>query len=273
MENKDINKLFRQAFEEAEHEVNPVIWQNIENELDENAKRTVPFIFKAYNWIGYAAAILIILSIGFFIFKHEPVKQIVAEQSITEQGYATDHSIKQSTENIVQGNVSTNTVASTPIDIENTSAKDIKTSSKTTFKETVAATNSHKETKPTVSARDKERREELPIASLSDPSVDIKMVQGRIMELSQTDIPTTQVTEIDPIKPLIVFEEEEESMYAVHDSPASKESTVITTILNKLSENIDLKSKKEVRFKSDDEGSILVDFINPLARNRNKKRK
>jgi len=270
MENKDIDKLFRQAFEDAEQEVNPDIWQNIENELDKEVKKTTSILFKAYRRIGYAAAVFIVLGISFFFLKDKPKEQIVAEQLTAGQ----DDILAQTTPVVAEELISQkDTLADTAVldKIENAIA--VKTSRKTDFNVAKSVPHSQQNNNSAASSVSTENREELPIAVVPDLSIDKGTIQENPAKLSQSDIPTRQVTEIEPIKPLVVFEEEEESMYAANEASANKENTVITTILNKLSENIDLKSKKEVRFKSDDEGSIFINLVNPLAKNPNKKRK
>ncbi|NGF55986.1 hypothetical protein G5B00_05605 [Parapedobacter sp. SGR-10] len=264
MENKDIDKLFRQTFEDAEQEVHPAVWQNIEKELDKNSKKTIPVLFKAYNWVSYAAAILIILGIGFFLFKSKPTENIIAEQPASKQ---KDSPVQMTKPTIERSVTAENTSANATVP---TAIEDLPKVDRTASKEKVSKSPHDSQGNTVLPSGHKWKAS---IVALSDLPTDTGTTLANVVDLVQTNVPTTQVTEVEPIKPLIVFEEEEESMYAANEGSSSNESTVITTILNKLSENIDLKSKKEVRFKSDDEGSIRINLINPLAKNRNKKRK
>ena len=95
---------------------------------------------------------------------------------------------------------------------------------------------------------------------------------NRHIALIENELPIVQVTEIEDIQPLIPVEEETETMYASAES-VKKGNNTVTNILNKIAENIEIHDSKNLRFSADEEGSIRVDLINSLVKNRFKKRK
>jgi len=62
MEDKDLDKLFRDAFIEAEETPRQDLWNSIEAELNDQGK--IISIKKKNNWWAYAAAAVLLISFG-----------------------------------------------------------------------------------------------------------------------------------------------------------------------------------------------------------------
>ena len=59
IQDKDFDKLFKNAFEEAEMSPSRDLWSNIESEIEPKRKRIIPIY-----WLS-AAAVLLIATVGF----------------------------------------------------------------------------------------------------------------------------------------------------------------------------------------------------------------
>lgn len=68
IQDKDFDNLFKNAFEDAEIEPSRDLWSSIEGEIEPKKKRIIPIYWFA------AAAVLIIATIGFLIYKQQDVE-------------------------------------------------------------------------------------------------------------------------------------------------------------------------------------------------------
>lgn len=72
-----------------------------------------------------------------------------------------------------------------------------------------------------------------------------------------------------PIKPIIENPDEEESMTA---STSESKQNVVTKVLNILSKTINQGNGSEVQFSNDDEGTLQIDLLNSLVKNKKRKK-
>lgn len=242
MESKDIDKLFQDAFEHAEETPNERVWQGISQELS-NDEKVVPFFKRHIKNLSVAAAILVILGIGFSYFNSQneitPKNQPIAYSSLNEN--KEEKLVNEVTQNQDDENDHS----------ENLVVQEAKIS---TVK---FATINHKEKSEPIPAKSKENLKKLTI------DTDIALANAELV--------TRQVTEVDDIKPLIQLDEELETMYASSNAN-SENSTIVTKVLNKISENLEVSEFKDIRFRADEEGSLRIDIFNSLVKNRIKKR-
>ncbi|WP_231490469.1 hypothetical protein [Pedobacter sp. Leaf170] len=68
IQDKDFDKLFKNAFEDAEIEPSRDLWSSIESEIEPKRKRIIPIY-----WLS-AAAVLLVATVGFLIYKQQDVK-------------------------------------------------------------------------------------------------------------------------------------------------------------------------------------------------------
>lgn len=242
MKNNDLEKLFRDTFNKAEETPNPLIWNKIEEQLDVEEK-IIPIKNKRNTWFYYIAASLLLIG----TFSYIALKN---NQNIDIHNTTNEYTLIQAESKDMEVNdkqVEPLTFPSPTLEKEKIKKHTV------AIKKNIIA-HQHIE-KVTI--------EELPmeenITTLSKPDLNIAI----------TPI-LRQVTEIEDIKPLIELDEESETMLATTNN---ENKNVITTILNTITENIDTKTNKELRFYADDEGSFGINIINSIAKNRNKKRK
>ncbi|MNL41912.1 hypothetical protein D3C87_1643420 [compost metagenome] len=72
-----------------------------------------------------------------------------------------------------------------------------------------------------------------------------------------------------PIKPIIENPDEEESMMA---STSESKQNVVTKVLNILSKTINQGNGSEVQSSNDDEGTLQIDLLNSLVKNKKRKK-
>ncbi len=249
MEDKDLDRLFRDTFIDAEENPREGIWQKIEHKLEEQPK--VVGISTKKNWLSLSAAAILLFTLGYWGITKNYKKNTLE---------VSEKEVLLSNVDIVQDKIAPQHSNTVPQKDER-----IKLEKQTLDKKIQLATIKKTTTKQTIVY-----------------NREINTIEG-VEEIKPTQLtahkPTTelplvrQVTEIDDIQPLIEPEEEMETMLA-STSPKAKESrNIITTVLNTISENIDTKSAPEVRFYADEEGSFGINIINSIAKNRNKKRK
>ncbi|WP_140937869.1 hypothetical protein [Sphingobacterium lumbrici] len=266
MEEKDIDNLFRDAFEQAESNPPSDMWKRIEAELDKENNSIILSKKDKFSLFKYAAAAVLLLGVGVAVY--------VLNQ---EKARLTNNSNPKQTEK--------KEIASIP----ETTKKEIKVAQ--------ASTSEEQNIKPLkkVVAQAVPNKKELPAKQVSAQNAATRKTQDNVenvytpekteeksFQIATHDVnvpnkdissqtPVRQVTDVEQLKPLIDPEEEVNNMYA--SQPVENNNTIVTNILNAISENIEISTKKDIRFRSDDEGSIRIDFINSLVKNRIKKRK
>ncbi|MDH5828352.1 hypothetical protein [Sphingobacterium faecium] len=245
MKDQDLDKLLRDHFDNLDIQPSTDVWKKIVLELDE--QKIVP-IKKKTSWlkaIVAAAAILICVGIASFLLQHQSGNNAenirYAERKIDNE--------------IITPQKVTPKVA--PVIIE----KQVQFSGKS-----VNNANPH------------ENKSVQPIASYTEviPSEKQQAFQRLkvdkeqpIMVVVDTQTQAARVVEYIPIKPLVENPEEENSMMA---STNANSQTVVTKVLNILSKTINQGNGPEVQFSNDDEGSLQIDLLNSLVKNKKRKK-
>lgn len=259
MENKDFDKLFRDAFEAAEATPSDRVWQGIEATLEQEKEKIVPMAKRRpYHWAYYATAASVLLALGVVIWTMQSTKDI--NFSGTEIAMQEPKHSTETTEGVKLEAVEP--IAPKIIDQPSPDALQVTTVSEV-----------HLGKSPVMTAA------EPPLTEL--PKLELQGIQeaapSNLQTLASlkigTELPTYRVTEIEEIKPLIESEEEMESMYANVTTDPYNRNTIVTSLLNTISENVETNNNREIRFRADEEGSIRIDIINTLVKNRNKKKR
>jgi hypothetical protein len=262
MENKDLDKLFHDTFNDAEQTPNDQVWQNIEAALDKQKQNIVPLQRKkGFSWWSYAAAASVLVTLGIVFWTVEIAEDSTKQQrQIAMQPSANETTVWQGEQHeevptaVIKGPEQEYSIA------EQTQTNIVAT---TTQPKEMPAPSIHPAEKKTIPTLDREGIEST-VPNTDRPLATVHMVSTP---------PTYKVTEVEDIKPLIEPEEEVESMYASTSTKGQGKTTILTSLLNRISENVEISDTKEIRFSADEEGSLRVDVLNSLARNRNKKRR
>lgn len=246
MKNQDIDKLLRDQFDKLDIEPSADIWKKIEMELDQ---QKVVSIKKKINWfkiIGAAAAILIGIGITSILMQRQSGHH-------TERIKYADHKMNK---DMITPRKATPKVESLPIEkhAQLLSARPVNKVNQLE-NNSVQAVESDTEIIPAQSSQAFER---------------LKMEKEQpLMVVVDTQTQVARVLEYIPIKPLIENPEEENSMMA---SANTNSQTVVTKVLNILSKTINQGNSAEVKFSNDDEGSLQIDILNSLVKNKKRKK-
>lgn len=251
MKDNDIDNLFREAFHEAEETPNESVWQQIEMQLDDSQKPTIQLAGRRLNWIKYAAAAVVLI-----------VGSIIA----WKQNY--------SNKNILVDQKETRIVQSPKIEHETLAVdRDLNSDSKHQLVKENKREKSLTLNRPSIQVENTSKA--LPLNPRHELNLDgLKESKPSIAKLNHSSVmspPVYQVTEIGEIKPLIVLDDEMESMYA-QTAQESTNKNIVTTLLNSFTEKIELSATKDIRFHADEEGSFQIDILNSLVKNRNKRK-
>lgn len=247
MEDKDLDKLFRDTFIDAQENPRDGIWQKIENTLEEQPKAAP--ISRIKYWPALSAAAILVITLGYWGIKQSNKQETpeIAEKKVL----------------LSNANIDKQEVVKQNSNIAPQKDESIKLQKEDLDKELQVATTNEMPAKPA---------KEHNIQNTNIEVIEATKATRLTVNNPTLELPTVrQVTEIDDIQPLIEPEEEMETMLASAEPKVRENRNIITSVLNTISENID--TKKEVRFYADEEGSFGINIINSIAKNRNKKRK
>jgi len=247
MESQDLDKLFRDAFEQAEETPNNRVWEGIEQELAKE-KKVVPFYIKYRAQLSIAATLLLFFGIGLTFYKKtiptgkEKIKEVLTAiennnaPSKSEEINAQDkpevaESIQESSNYAPKRSVAKNMEEKLPV------------------KEELAAIN-HVERYATEEAKANLQTDHL----LATVEADI------VVKPNYTE-------EVKIIEPLI----ETQNSYTFAAAKEETKSSIVTKVLNGITKNIltksiDIQDNKEIEFRNDEEGSITLNIFNSLAK-------
>lgn len=258
MEDKDIDKLFRSALQNAEATPSDNVWQGIEKALDKQQENIVPMgKQRGFHWGHYSAAASVLLALGVVWWTVE-FSELDAPQTKMAQADIVHRPVE------AHSDKEPALILPTIADPEPSKAKMVQN----------LEVNSKQLTSNPVSTGPEVRNIEVPPLETQGIELSVPNNLPTLTSINtEAELPTYRVTDIDPIQPLIEPEEEMESMYASTVESAYNKNTIVTSLLNTISEKVETNSKREVRFRADEEGSIRIDILNSLVKNRNKKRR
>jgi hypothetical protein len=90
---KDFDKLFQQRFETFEVDPSSAVWRGITSELDKEKGKKKTFSF--YQIIGIAATVLVVLSVGLWLFSPEKKIRLHGKEDVVLQDETADTSFSQ----------------------------------------------------------------------------------------------------------------------------------------------------------------------------------
>lgn len=252
MNDEQLDKLFKKGLTDFEVDPGAEMWAKIEAELPAEPK-IIP-LWKRQG-LRYAAALIILGGFAAIIFlqRSEAPQKL---QQIAQTG-------------VQQGRIETNEkqqqVAEAP--------------DESPLAQQAEATKVDKRPKqvsqPTVAvAQVIEPTRSMPKLDLQIPELQVATIEAAHTDTFPPTLVSTQVVEVEPIRPLIENPEEEESMLAnAPKAPAKVQQGIVTGILNRISDVVNPDDSKTIHFSNDEEGSLRIDIFNSLVKNRKKIRR
>lgn len=250
MESKDLDKLFKDAFEHAEETPSHRVWEGIEQELAKE-KKIIPFYIKYRAQLSIAATLLLFFAVGLTFFKkpipsgHEKIDEVLSV--IEKQTVQPDLNTSES-------------------EIESTVETPTKNLTKTIEKQSLANISEEtpiKETPSVVIVNSEDYTNE------NSPKEEILQLENIVASVS-VDIEVNQPL-IEEAKTLDPMNSDIQSSFAFTEPQEETKSSIVTRVLNGITKNIltksiDIQENKEIEFRNDEEGSISLNIFNSLAR-------
>ncbi|MCA5006032.1 hypothetical protein [Sphingobacterium bovistauri] len=251
MESQDLDKLFRDAFEQAEETPSACVWQGIEQELAQE-KKIIPFYSKYRTQLSIAATFLVFFGIGLTFYKNStPSGKEKIEEVLTSIEQPTESSDKKTENPVFEKELPT---------IE--SEKLITNNS-----EEILVTNSDVQPKSQDNSVSKNQQD--------DDSFEIEekqeiIEQDQILTAVDVDIKITQ-PQYENIRTIEPISNDLQNSFAFTAPKEEVKTSIVTRVLNGITKNIltkgiDIQENKEIEFKNDDEGSITLNIFNSLAK-------
>lgn len=253
MNDKELDKLFREKLEH--HAIPPKknIWDQIQTELD--AKKVMPI--RKRNWISYAAIVIGCLGIAALLYNIlQPTTTPNVRSAVQKEAQT----------------VPTDAIEKLP----ESKRSEIPSKTEYTADPQLATTKTDVKKRPI-----REQKESIQEGQEETPGTDertLELVALKPAELSPLYTDTLwheetlkqHAVEAPPIAPLIDYPETEESMLASAQKTAKE---FIPGILNKLSDVLKGGEDARIQISKDEEGFLRLDVVNSLVKNRNKKRR
>ncbi|MGN0002473.1 MAG: hypothetical protein ACI35V_03475 [Sphingobacterium composti] len=248
MESKDLDKLFREAFEQAEETPSNRVWEGIEKELKQD-KKVIPFYLKYRTQLSIAAMFLLCFGIGLTFYK-KPIpsgKEKIEEVLSSIEQKAVPNSNPQAPVDKILAESSMNTV------------------SKHIDEEMLAFTTEEIQEKEATTDRSEYN---MNYPDEINPINEVVDIEDRLAYVdANVEISKPHKDEVITIEPL----DNIRSNYAYSVPQEEIKSSIVTRVLNGITKNIitksiDIQDNKEIEFKNDEEGSISLNIFNSLAR-------
>lgn len=248
MESKDLDKLFRDAFEQAEETPSSCVWEGIQQEL-EKKKKVVPFYVKYRSQLSIAATFLLFFGVGLALYNkpiitpEQKIEEVLAQLEQNKENSSTAEKIKE---------IEPPIYATKKEHIASSSIKD-------------EGNNPNVQVIPSVenNSHEKIRSNETTQQVTLDSRESLELVE---VELVSADINHQETVNIKPLK------ENQKPVFAYAVEKQEARPSVVTRVLNGITKNIlnkriDIQENKEIEFSNDEEGSIRLNIINSFAKN------
>lgn len=255
MKEKDIDQLFRDSFGTIDEAPDPKIWDNIAKEL---SKTPIAEIKRQKSWrvvFQIAALITVVGSLAMIIWNQQQHKII----NDTPQLVSYQHpDIKQHSAEPV----STEMIKLNPYSTVTTTRADKYKSNPVNQDQNIISSAAVDILETDEIIDDEFNNQEEFVHEL----VTIKANEHYIVG---TQLEEIKMPQIDDIQHTITTDNIEN----IDTSEVTERNTVVTTVLNKITENIDVLENKNIRFSADEEGSLRLQIINSIVKNPFNKRK
>ena len=247
IQDKDFDRLFKNAFEDAEITPSRDLWSSIESEIEPKKKRMIPVY-----WLS-AAAILLIATVGFLVYQQQEVKPKQFANNVEPKVVkpANDAQAVQD---------SAETVA---IPIEKlgqalpTTLKSKDAVAKTTVKGNIKVVEKQK----IVTAPEMQKQETI-IVQVAQPKEDIKAkIEDAVSKVNQETVlaSTSTVVKTDEV-------------IGDDDQAESKGIRNVGDVVNLIVNKVDKRKDKFIQFRTDDDDSSLSSInIGPFKFGKKKK--
>jgi len=228
IQDKDFDKLFKNAFEEAEISPSRDLWSNIESEIEPKRKRIIPIY-----WLS-AAAVLLIATVGFLIFKQQEIKPKQFANNVEPKV------IKPVVETQPVADSAKAITVKTPLPVLRNSSKPVEAFAK------VKVTNQPSEKQKVVTAPEMQKQE-IMIAQVDKPKEDIKAkIENAVAKVNQETVFAAAATVVKA-----------DDVTGEDNQAENKGIRNVGDVVNLIVNKVDKRKDKFIQFRTDDDDSSL----------------
>lgn len=247
IQDKDFDKLFKDAFDDAEITPSRDLWVNIESEIEPKKKRIIPIY-----WLA-AAAVLVVTTVGILVYQQQVVEPKQFANNIatkTEQPAIKIQPVGDSTK-VVEA-VTQKVQQALPI-----TAKPVQAIAKTEVNKTIKPVEKLK----IISAPEMQKQETM-IAQVEKPKEDIKAkIEDAVSRVNQETVIASAATAIKADE--VTGEDNQSDNKGIRNV-----GDVVNLIVNK----VDKRKDKFIQFRTDDDDSSISSInIGPFKFGKKKK--
>ncbi|RZK35194.1 MAG: hypothetical protein EOO90_29600 [Pedobacter sp.] len=232
IQDKDFDKLFKNAFEDAEITPSRDLWSSIESEIEPKKKRIIPIY-----WLA-AAAVLLIATVGILVYQQHEVqpKQLANNVEPNTKPVVEIQPVQDSTK-----------VLDAPIEkveqVLPTTLKPVEAVAETAVKETIKPVEKKKIiTAPEI------QKQEMMIAQVEKPKEDIKAkIEDAVSRVNQETVIASTVTAVKT----------DEVMGEDNQAADNKGIRNVGDVVNLIVNKVDKRKDKFIQFRTDDDDSSI----------------
>jgi len=247
IQDKDFDKLFKNAFEDAEIAPSRDLWSSIESEIEPKKKRIIPIYRLA------AAAVLLITTVSILVYQ---------QQDTEPKQYANNVTPKVDTPVVTEQPAQDSSVSiATPVEkvnqVQPVSGKSVTTLAKTRIKDVVKPIEIQKG----VTAPEMQKQEQV-IVKVENPQKDIKT------KIEEAILQPKQETVIASTPAVVKTDDVDNENNQAESKGIRNVGDVVNLIVNK----VDKRKDKFIQFRTDDDDSSLSSInIGPFKFGKKKK--
>lgn len=258
----EFDRQMRDKFEDFTPEVPSGLWDGIAARLDEQVESDAPKVLPitpkkkgGATWWSIAAAVVLLVSAAVWLSRPSEVIYLQGSPKlVSEISEVPAENIEEVKEEVVREPLNLAPIKSFFASRKrNEVAKDLLLEDSNDMEQEIDETALFAQSEPE--------------PKVKDPSTETVLFDEHTIPAE--DDSSHYVQAVPELKPLIVLEEEEETMYA--KAPDEKAGFGVSNILNMVVDQVDAREDKLIRFSSDSEGSLKVDFNFGLAKTRKKR--
>ena len=256
MESNDLDKLFQNAFEQAEETPSNSVWLGIEQKLAKQEKtHVVPFYKKYRTAISIAATFLLFFGLGLTFYKY---KSFSTTEKIEDMIADVENNSSKSTSK----SPISDTKKETDFEIEkqhNTTSKGSMLAAKPNIQKQIELKEENNSNSTLETASNGKAIEKIEIAEPDQMLASVEVEFQNPVNIEES------VKYLDPIQ------DEAQASFAYSAQKQEVKSSLVTRVLNGITKNIitktvDIEDKREIEFRNDDEGSLSINILNSFAR-------
>lgn len=229
---KEFDKLFQEKFQTFEVEPSSAVWRGIASELDKGKKKT----FSVFQMIAVAATVLVVLSMGLWLFSPEEKIRLQGKADLVMQDEEPDNNVSEPVKKNVE-----------PV------KRQIGNAVKNQEPEVAIFSNSKPAQEEKIAVQQTQHVAEVPVKE-TEPAKPVNVIPKEEREKERTKSVENQ--------PVSAFVNDQNSSTERKDTEQQRRVKTVGDLVNFVIGKVDPREDKIIQFKNDDDGGSEVTGIN-----------